>query len=53
MEGRLVDPKTGGEDRTLDLSLRPRFLSEFIGQVPILSNLKTFIAAAKSRGLMP
>ena len=50
MEGRLVDPKTGGEDRTLDLSLRPRFLSEFIGQAPILSNLKTFIAAAKSRG---
>jgi len=50
VEGRLVDPKTGGEDRTLDLSLRPRFLSEFIGQAPILSNLKTFIAAAKSRG---
>ncbi len=50
MEGRLVDPKTGGEDRTLDLSLRPRFLSEFIGQAPILSNLKTYIAAAKKRG---
>ena len=50
MDGRLVDPKTGGEDRTLDLSLRPRFLSEFIGQAPILSNLKTYIAAAKNRG---
>ena len=50
MEGRLVDPKTGGEDRTLDLTLRPRFLSEFIGQAPILANLSTFIAAAKSRG---
>ncbi len=50
MEGRLVDPKFGGEDRTLDLSLRPRLLSEFIGQAPILSNLKTFIAAAKKRG---
>ncbi len=50
MEGRLVDPKTGGEDRALDLSLRPRFLSEFIGQAQILSNLKTFIAAAKNRG---
>ena len=50
MEGRLVDPKIGGEDRTLDLSLRPRFLTEFIGQAPILSNLKTFIAAARSRG---
>ncbi len=50
MDGRLVDPATGGEDRTLDLSLRPRFLSEFIGQAPIVSNLSTFIAAAKSRG---
>ncbi len=50
MEGRLVDPKTGVEDKALDLSLRPRFLSEFIGQAPILSNLSTFIAAAKSRG---
>ncbi len=50
MDGRLVDPKVGGEDGTLELSLRPRFLSEFIGQAPILSNLKTFIAAAKSRG---
>ncbi len=49
MEGRLVDPKTGGEDKALDLTLRPRFLSEFIGQAPILSNLSTFIAAAKSR----
>ena len=50
MEGRLVDPNTGADDRTLDLSLRPRYLSEFIGQAPILSNLSTFIAAAKSRG---
>ncbi len=50
MEGRLVDPKTGGEDGAMDLTLRPRFLSEFIGQAPILSNLSTFIAAAKSRG---
>ncbi len=50
MDGRLVDPKTGGEDRTVDMTLRPRFLSEFIGQAPILSNLSTFIAAAKSRG---
>ncbi len=50
MDGRLVDPKTGGEDRALDLSLRPRLLSEFIGQAPIVSNLSTFIAAARSRG---
>ncbi len=50
MDGRLVDPTTGGEDRALDLSLRPRFLSEFIGQAPILSNLSTFVAAAKRRG---
>jgi len=49
VEGRVVDPKTGGEERGSDLSLRPRFLSEFIGQAPIVSNLKTFLEAAKNR----
>lgn len=49
MEGRLVDPSSGGEEGALDLSLRPKRLSEFIGQQRIVSNLKTFIEAAKSR----
>ena len=49
MEGRVVDPKTGGEEGGTDLSLRPKFLSGFIGQGPIVSNLATFIEAAKNR----
>ncbi len=50
MEGRIVDPKVDGGEGTFDLTLRPKYLSEFIGQAPIVSNLKTFIDAAKKRG---
>ncbi|MBM2828436.1 MAG: Holliday junction helicase RuvB [Actinobacteria bacterium] len=49
VEGRIVDPKPGSEDGALDLSLRPKRLSDFIGQRPIVSNLKTFIDAARNR----
>ncbi len=49
MEERLVDPKYGAVDGGADLSLRPKRLDEFIGQRPVVSNLRTFIAAAKSR----
>jgi len=48
-EGRIVDPNNSGEGGSFDLSLRPRFLSEFIGQGPIVSNLRTFIEAARNR----
>jgi Holliday junction DNA helicase RuvB len=44
-----VDPKVGGEEEAFDLSLRPKFLADFIGQTPIVANLKTFIEAAKNR----
>jgi Holliday junction DNA helicase RuvB len=37
------------EDRMFDLTLRPRSLSEFIGQKKIKENLKIFIEAAKKR----
>ncbi|MCL5966206.1 MAG: Holliday junction branch migration DNA helicase RuvB [Deltaproteobacteria bacterium] len=46
----MVDPEDGPGDGALDLSLRPNRLGEFIGQTPVISNLKTFIGAAKSRG---
>ncbi|NJD63120.1 MAG: Holliday junction branch migration DNA helicase RuvB [Deltaproteobacteria bacterium] len=49
MEKRIVDPMAGGEDGTLDLSLRPKTLAEFIGQRQIVSNLRTFIDAARNR----
>jgi Holliday junction DNA helicase RuvB len=38
-----------GEDER-DLSLRPRYLSEFIGQKVMKENLSVFIGAAKERG---
>lgn len=50
MEGRIVGPGSGGEEGSFDLSLRPKFLADFIGQAPIVSNLKTFIEAARGRG---
>ncbi len=50
MEKRVVDPKVGNEDGALDLSLRPKRLADFIGQRQIVSNLRTFIDAAKNRG---
>jgi len=50
MESRIVDPRVGSEDGTLDLSLRPKLLADFIGQRQIVSNLRTFMDAAKKRG---
>ncbi len=50
MESRIVDPRVGREDGVLDLSLRPKLLADFIGQRPIVSNLRTFMDAAKKRG---
>jgi Holliday junction DNA helicase RuvB len=50
VEGRIVEPGQGGEERAADQSLRPKHLSEFIGQRPVLSNLKTYMSAAKGRG---
>ena len=38
------------EDERLDATLRPRTLSEYIGQEKIKENLKVFIEAAKGRG---
>jgi Holliday junction DNA helicase RuvB len=50
VDGRIVDPATSGGELSVDLSLRPKRLADFIGQSPIVSNLKTYIAAAKNRG---
>jgi Holliday junction DNA helicase RuvB len=50
VERRIADPKVGSDETVLDVSLRPRFFSDFIGQRQIVSNLRTFIDAAKKRG---
>ncbi len=46
---RVVSGKPGAEDMPLDTSLRPRCLSDFIGQNKIKENLSIAIAAAKGR----
>ena len=45
-----MDPGTAGGELSVDLSLRPKRLADFIGQSGIVANLRTFIAAARSRG---
>jgi Holliday junction DNA helicase RuvB len=50
VDGRIVDPVTAGGELSVDLSLRPKRLADFIGQDAVISNLKTYIAAAKNRG---
>ena len=47
--GRIVDPAADGGETTVDLSLRPKRFSEFIGQTAIVANLRTYIEAAIGR----
>jgi len=47
---RLISGKTTTEDGFIDVDLRPRRLSEFIGQEKIKDNLKIAILAAQKRG---
>src|SRR6186997_2661341 len=44
---RLVTPGTRDDDA--DVSLRPQYLSEFVGQAQACANLKVFIEAARAR----
>jgi Holliday junction DNA helicase RuvB len=50
MEERLITAETSGDDGSFDLSLRPKILTEYIGQSKTKANLKVFIGAARSRG---
>nr|C5D5E8.1 RecName: Full=Holliday junction branch migration complex subunit RuvB [Geobacillus sp. WCH70] len=49
MEERLVSGDVHREDVSLEYSLRPKFLHEYIGQDKVKDNLKVFIEAAKMR----
>jgi Holliday junction DNA helicase RuvB len=49
MNDRLITSQSTGDDRTFELSLRPRSLDEYIGQGKIKANLKVFIGAACNR----
>jgi Holliday junction DNA helicase RuvB len=49
-DDRLISPKEKTGEDALDVSLRPKFLTEYIGQEKIKQNLEITIAAAKKRG---
>ncbi len=51
MNERLVSPSTGGsEESRFEVTLRPRNLSEYVGQHKVVDNLRVFIEAARNRG---
>ncbi|MGM9626415.1 MAG: Holliday junction branch migration DNA helicase RuvB [Eubacteriales bacterium] len=49
-ESRIVDRTPREEDSEIDAGLRPKTLSEYIGQEKAKDNLKIYIDAAKQRG---
>ncbi|GAB6934376.1 MAG: Holliday junction branch migration DNA helicase RuvB [Bacillota bacterium] len=49
MEERIISAHLAPEDAAVEYSLRPRFLSEYIGQERVKENLRVFIEAAKMR----
>jgi Holliday junction DNA helicase RuvB len=46
----LLNPQPEADDLQAELSLRPRFLREYIGQQKVKANLEISIAAARKRG---
>ncbi|WP_091233219.1 MULTISPECIES: Holliday junction branch migration DNA helicase RuvB [Fontibacillus] len=49
MEDRIISANLMMEDQAVELSLRPRYLAEYIGQNQIKENMKIYIEAAKMR----
>lgn len=49
-EGRAVAPQLAEEDLALDRSLRPKRLSEYLGQTKVKESLSILIQAAQERG---
>lgn len=50
-EDRLLNPDVESfNEENLELSLRPKYLKEYIGQTKVKENMKIYIEAAKKRG---
>ena len=49
LDERIVTGEVLGEDNETEFGLRPRVLSEYVGQDKVKENLKIYIEAAKSR----
>jgi Holliday junction DNA helicase RuvB len=47
---RVLSPSADEEDRSLEVSLRPRKIDDYVGQKKIVANLRIFIQAASRRG---
>src|SRR5262245_65933565 len=47
---RIVSGNATDDEQTIELSLRPKFLKEYIGQQQVKDNLEIAIAATRSRG---
>ena len=47
---RMITPQAAEDDLSFDLTLRPQFLKDYIGQTKAKENLDIFIQAAKKRG---
>ena len=52
LDDRIIDVNTIEQKENFQISLRPKRLSEFIGQPQVQKNLSTFISAAISIGVM-
>lgn len=50
MEERLITSEETNDDGSFDVSLRPKVLTEYVGQGKAKENLKVFIDAARGRG---
>lgn len=48
-KNKLLVPEKQGSDEKIEQNLRPRVLTEFVGQDRLKNNLEVFIAAAKKR----
>ncbi|WP_297816433.1 Holliday junction branch migration DNA helicase RuvB [uncultured Lactobacillus sp.] len=48
-EERIVDSKSNSEDQEMELSLRPQYLNQYIGQDKVKSEMKVYIKAALQR----
>ncbi len=49
-ENRIITPDFTESDHDIEISLRPKTLTEYIGQEKVKENLKIYIEAAKNRG---
>ncbi|MBE9562093.1 MAG: Holliday junction branch migration DNA helicase RuvB [Proteobacteria bacterium] len=47
---RLINPVENSEDKIVDKAIRPKYLTDYIGQPRTREQLEIFIPAAKSRG---